>query len=493
MTLALLTAPAAASAENLIRVGSPYPTSTLDPMRSSSAGNIEVFGQLYSRLLRRGADGALEPGLAESWGVSADGTVVTLKLRDAKFSDGSPITGADVVFSLLRVRDDKESAYSAPLQQLKDARAEGDKTVVLTLKHPFAPFLGNLEVFNAGIVSKADVEKRGKDAFTKEPVTSGPYIVSEWRPNDRLILKPNANYWRTGFPKNDGAELIEIADANTRVSMMLSGELDATRDVPWSRVSEVQSREGLTLPLEPSTVIYMTLLNETKPPFDDIKVRQAAAYALDVPAITKAMTLGHAKPATTTLPGALDYHASDYPGIPYDPAKAKAMLAESSYKGEELVLLANATGDNDKLSVLIQAQWAAVGIKSRVEKLDRGAWWERIAAGDYHAAPSWWYNETLDPDLAVRWALCGSCGTKSFYTGYNNKKVDELTETAAGELDPSKRAELYRQIQQITTEEVSQIPLYYAPYANAYSERVKGLGMNPMLQWSLEETVFTGE
>lgn len=388
MALSLLAMSPAAFGQDLIRIGSPYQTSTLDPMRSAAAGNIETFGQLYSRLLRRGANGELEPGMAESWDISADDTVVTLKLRDAKFSDGSPITGADVVFSLLRVRDDKESAYSAPLQQLKDARAEGDKTVVLTLKHPFAPFLGNLEVFNAGIVSKADVEKRGKDAFTKEPVTSGPYMVGEWRPNDRLILKANPNYWRKGYPKNAGAELIEIADANTRVSMMLSGELEAARDIPWSRVSEVQSRGGLKLPLEPSTVIYMTLLNETKPPFDDIKARQAAAYALDVPAIAKAMTLGHAKPATTTLPAGLDYHAPDYPGLAYDPAKAKALLAESKYKGEELVILASSSADNEKLAVLIQAQWAAVGIKARIEKVDRGVWWERVPAGDYHAAAS---------------------------------------------------------------------------------------------------------
>ncbi|KOF19488.1 peptide ABC transporter substrate-binding protein [Ensifer adhaerens] len=492
MALSLLAALPAASAEAPIRIGSPYATSTLDPMRSAAAGNIETFGQLYSRLLRRGADGALEPGLAVSWDISADGTVVTLKLRDANFSDGSPISAADVAFSLLRVRDDAESAYAAPLQQLKEARAEGDKTVVLTLKHPFAPFLGNLEVFNAGIVSKADVEKRGKDAFTKDPVTSGPYMVGEWRPNDRLILKPNPNYWRVGYPKNAGAELIEVPDANTRVSMMLSGELDAARDIPWSRVSEIQAREGLTLPLEPSTVIYMTLLNEMKPPFDDIKVRQAAAHALDAPAIAKAMTLGHAKRATTTLP-AVDYHAADYPGIDYDPAKAKALLAESNYKGEELVILASSSGDNDKLSVLIQAQWTAVGIKSKIEKVDRGVWWERIPAGDYHASASWWYNETLDPDLAVRWALCGSCGSKSFYTGYNNKHVDEMTEAAARELDKAKRAELYREIQATTTTEVSQIPLFYAPYANAYSDRIKGLGMNPMLQWSLEETTVAGE
>jgi peptide/nickel transport system substrate-binding protein len=490
MAVSTFTVMPAAFGQETIRIGSPYETSTLDPMRSAAAGNIETFGQLYSRLLRRGESGELEPGLAESWEVSEDGTVVTLQLRDAKFSDGSPITAEDVVFSLLRVRDDKESAYPAPLQQLKEAKAEGDKTVVLTLEHPFAPFLGNLEVFNAGIVSKADVEKRGQDAFTKDPVTSGPYMVGEWRPSDRLILKPNPHYWREGYPKNAGAELIEIGDQNTRVSMMLSGELDAAREIPWAQVSDVQKNDAVELALEPSTQIYMTLLNEGKPPFDDVRVRQAAAHALDVPAITKAMTFGHAEPANTTLPSALQYHASDYPGISYDPAKAKELLAQSDYDGEEIVVLISDIADIDKLAVLLQAQWAAIGLNSKIEKVDRGVWWERIPAGDYHAAPSWWYNETLDPDLAVRWALCGTCGNKSFYTNYNNPQINELTETAAAELDEEKRAELYRQIQDITTTEVAQIPLYYPPYANAYSQRIEGLSMNPMLQWSLEDTVI---
>ena len=88
----------------------------------------------------------------------------------------------------------------------------------------------------------------------------------------------------------------------------------------------------------------------------------------------------------------------------------------------------------------------------------------------------------------LRWALCGSCGSKSFYTNYDNAKINELTEAGASEVDTAKRAEIYRQVQEITTSEVSQIPLYYPPYANAYSKRIKGLMMTPSLQWTLEET-----
>lgn len=480
-----------ANAADMIRIGSPYATTTLDPMKSAASGNIEAFGQLYSRLLRRDANGELTPGLASEWTMSDDGLVLTFQLRDAKFSDGTNITAEDVAFSITRVITEKDSAYAATLQPIESITAVGDRTVSVKLKHKFAPILGNLEVFNAGIVSKADVEKRGDKAFSEKPVTSGPYMVSEWRPNDRLILASNPNYWREGYPKNDGVEMIEVTNQNTRVSMLMAGELDAIRDVPWSQLGSLQTRDNLTVSLEPSTVIYMTLLNEGKAPFDDIKVREAAAHALNVPAITKAMTSGNAKAANSTLPSALEFFADDMPGISYDQALGKKLLSESKYNGEEVTLLISSTVDSDKLAALIQAQWAAIGLKSKIEKVDRGVWWERVPRGEYDAAPSWWYNETTDPDLAVRWALCGTCGNKSFYTQYNNAEVNDLTEQAAQELDKDKRKALYRKIQEITTEQVSQIPLYYPPYANAYSKKISGLKLSPMLQWSLEDTVLS--
>ena len=471
-----------------IRIGSPYATTTLDPMRSANAGSIEAFGQLYSRLLRIDETGALAPGLAESWDVTEGGKVVTLKLRDAKFSNGDPITADDVVFSLARIRDTPDSAYPAPMQQLDKAEAVDAKTVKLTLKHPFAPFLGNLEVFNVGIVSKKDVEARGDKAFTENVVTSGPYMVEKWVPNDRLILAPNPNYWRTGYPKNDGAELIEIGDSNTRVSMMLSGELDAAREIPWSQVAEIQSNENISMPMEPSTVIYTVLMNQAKAPFDNMKFRQAAAMALDTTAISKAVTFGNAPPANSTLPKALKFYDPNLKVNGFDLAAAKAAVADSGYDGREISILIGDTPEAQQQAVLMQALWSQIGIKSKIEKSDAGTFWTRLTGGDYDVTPTWWYNETTDPDLAVRWAVCGTCGNKAYYTGYDNPKVDALVEAGATELDETKRAQIYAEIQQITTTEVANFPLYYPPFANAYSKTLKGLGMTPALQWTLEST-----
>ena len=287
-----------ALAADVIRVVSPYQTTTLDPMRSAAAGNIETYGQLYSRLLRRNSEtGALEPGLAETWDISEDGKTYTFHLRDAQFSDGSPITADDVAFSLERIRTDKRSAYPAPLSAVEAVKAADAKTVVVTLKSAFAPFLGNAEIWNMGIVSKADVEKRGEEAaFGTVPVTSGPYGVKQWKPNEKLVLEPNPHYWRKGYPKSDATvELIEIASPETRIAMLKAGEIDAVRAVPWAQIDDLKTVETIDMRLEPSTTIYMTLLNHKREPFSSLEARQAAGMAIDNKAMAAAITRGYAE------------------------------------------------------------------------------------------------------------------------------------------------------------------------------------------------------
>jgi peptide/nickel transport system substrate-binding protein len=484
---------APAEAADPIRIASPYSTTTLDPMRSAAAGNIETYGLLYARLIRRDTEtGELEPGLAESWEVSDDGTSYTFTLRDARFSDGTAITAEDVAFSLERVRSDERSAYPAPLGTVESISATNDKTVEVKLKNAFAPFLGHLEIWNMGIVSKADVEARGEDAaFAEAPAVSGPYQVKEWKPNEKLVLEPNPNYWRQGHPKSDATvELLEVASADTRIGMLRAGEIDAVRDVPWSQIDALTADDSVDMRLEPSTVIYVALLNNGREPFSNTEARQAAGHALDREALTKAVTQGHATVANTTLPGALDFHDKSNPGIPYDVDKAKELLEKSGMAGREVTIMLTPSAANEQMALFMQAQWQAIGLKPKIEKVDGGAWWSALAKGEYDATPTWWFNETPDPDLAVRWSVCGTCGSESFYTFYTNPKVDELVEAGSRELDPDKRAEAYKEIQRITTEEVAQIPLYYAPNANAYSNRVQGLSLTSSLQWTLEDTTI---
>lgn len=462
----------------------------LDPMRSANAPDILLHGQIYARLLHRDSAGRLSPGLATSWTVSDDGKRYVFALRDAVFSNGTPITAEDVVFSLDRTLNHPESAYPAPLSAIESISATDEKTVLITLKAPNAPFLGNLEVFNAAIVSKADVDERGEEAAFAMPVSSGAFKVQSWDKNSNLKLVRNQNYYRTDLPKLDSVDYRIVEDANTRVSLLKAGEVDAIESVPYANIAELREA-GFSIPLEASTKTRIILINHDLSPFDDVRVRRAAVMALDRGSIASAITQGLVtKVANSTLPGALNYHSQDDAMLPYDPAAARALLEEAGAVGAEVTIIQiSGSQEDQQIALLAQALWTQIGLKVKIDQLDSAAYRQRrkTERTSWNAAPAWYYNETLDPDLAVRWAICGSCGSNSFFTGYKNNRVDQLTEEALEEADEYAREALYAKIQHISTSEVAHIPLFYPPFTNAYSQSVKGLFMTPAFQWTLEE------
>jgi peptide/nickel transport system substrate-binding protein len=469
-----------------LRIATPYTVSTLDPIKSAAAGDIEVLGQIYSRLLRRTPDGKdVLPGLAESWEASDDELTWTFVLREAAFSDGSPITAEDVAFSFLRLRDQKDSAYPGAFQVIEDVEAVDERTVRFTLGGPAAPFLGSTEQFNAGIVPKRVVEDLGDDEFGRKPVTSGGFAVAEWRPNERLVLERDPNYWREGLPYLDGVEVIEVLRDPTRTSMVETGEADVAREVPWPKIEEYKQRDDMIVPLDPSSVIYVVLLNHKNPLMKDVRVREAIAMAIDREGITQAVTFGNAAPANSLIPNTVDYYSPDIAPLPFDPAQARALLEDADAVGATVEFLV--TDIDDQATQLVQDQLKDVGLQAKLTQVDVGGWWDGIINADYGATVTWWYNEVPDPDPAVRWALCGECGNESYYTFYNNPQVNELTEQALHETDAEERAGLYEEIQRIAMEDVAQIPLWYQPYANVYREWVRDLKMNPAIQWNLDE------
>ena len=473
-----------------IRIVSLFRTLTLDPVRSVFTGSIEAFGQLYTRLLRLDENDQLVPGLALRWEVSPDATDYTFFLREAKFSDGSPITADDVAFTLLRMRDDPESAYSAPVDDMQDAWAEGQHTLRVRFNSPNVPFLQAVEMAFLGIVSREDVERRGSvDAFATVPVTSGPYRVVEWRRNDRLILEANPHYWREGYPLNDGAELIEVVDVNTRIAMLQAGEVDAVRLILNSHIADLTEDPDVVVPIEPAMRISILLLNHDKLPFSDKRVREAAALALDMDRITEVMIRGRGRTANTLLPEQLSFYDPDFPGWDYDPERARQLIEDAGAVGSNVTINITAPDSDWEMAALIlQSYWGEVGLNVIIQKMDQALYEQRLIDGDYDSSIEWWYNDSTEPDLAVRWALCGSCGNRAYYTNYQNNRVDELVELGTAETDPDKRREIYREIQAIAFRDVAQIPLYYFPWPNAYSTGIEGLRLRPSTQWTLEET-----
>jgi peptide/nickel transport system substrate-binding protein len=311
----------------------------------------------------------------------------------------------------------------------------------------------------------------------------------EWRKGDRLILEKNPHYFRDGMPYFDGLEFIYVPDDNTRVSMLQAGEIDVCMDTPYPLFQGLAS-QGFQAKPEPSSIINELLINHSVEPFNDIKVRQAASCGIDRKAICDAVTLGLGQPATSLMAPVLDYFNTDLPVIARDVAKAKSLLAEAGKPSVafEIVISAGVAAD-ERAAVLIQSQLAEVGFNVNIAKVDSTEEWNRLVDGKYQATLNWWYNETRDPDNALRWAIWGDGDNKSYYTRYNNPKVNQLLDQGAATPDGDTRKAIYFEAQKIAFEEVAQIGLYYPPYHNVYSAKVQGMQQNPGYQYSTIDEV----
>ena len=228
---------AIAAAEGVLTIGRREDGTTMDPIKTAQNVDFWVFSNMYDVLVRVDKTGTkLEPGLAESWTVSDDQLTYTFTLRDAKFSDGSPITAEDAAWNLKRIRDHKESLWGATYSVIKDAVAKDAKTLVVTLNQPTAPFLSTLAMPGISILSKKATEA-DEAGVSDNPVSSGAFVMKEWRRGEVVVLEKNPNFWEADRVSLDGVQWISVPDDNTRVLKLQAGELDYI----WSYQSMAQA------------------------------------------------------------------------------------------------------------------------------------------------------------------------------------------------------------------------------------------------------------
>lgn len=486
LTIALALA-GQAFAGGVLRIAREQDSTTFDPIFTILAPDVWVLNQFYSTLVRANADATdIVPDLAESWTVSPDGTVYTFKLREATFSDGTPVTASDVVFSLTRVRDTESSPMRGLFTVMTKAEAPDPRTVVLTLSSPAPAFMSTLAMFAASIVPEHAVKAAG-EGFGERPIGSGAFVLKEWRRGDRVILERNPLYWEAGLPKLDGIEWIYVPNDNTRMLKLTAGEVDAATFVPWNQIKDLQNDPNIRVQLDKSTRMDHILVNHAHPPLDNKAVRQALNMAIDQQAIVDAVTFGFGVPANSFFPlDGMDYNP-DNPNYPYDPEKARAMLTEAGVSGLRLDFVI-VTGDSahEQIAVLVKDQLGKIGVDVNVVKMEAGQQWDALVAGEYDIGIMWWVNDIFDPDQKARFCVYGDPENRSYYTNYRNPKVSALVDEAAVELDPVRRRALYFEIQAIAKDDVHWIDLYYSPFRNASRANVTGFVQNPLGRYMLE-------
>ncbi|GAB7212349.1 ABC transporter substrate-binding protein [Dickeya oryzae] len=488
--LALSVVSEMAQAAGVLTIGRREDSTTFDPIKSAQNADNWVFSNVFDPLVRVDKTGTkLEPGVAESWTISPDGKVYTFKIRDTKFSDGTPLSASDAAFSLLRIRDDAGSLWRDSYSIIDKAEAPDARTLVVTLKSPSAPFLSQLALPNASVISEKALKDEGAETFAEKPVGTGAFSVKEWVRGEKIVLVKNPNFWQAKNVSLDEVDWLTIPDDNTRMLKVQAGELDAALMVPFSRIASLQKDNNLKVELDPSTREDHLLINHSHGVLGKVEVRQALDFAIDKEAIVKTVTFGYGQVANSYIPAGALYHYSDNLRRAYDPEKAKQMLKAAGASNLTLNYLVNAGDEVDEqIAILLQQQLAKAGVKVDLQKVDPSQSWNMLIAGDYDISVMYWTNDILDPDQKTTFVL-GHDTNMNYMTRYNNDKVKSLVAAARVEMDPKKREQMYIELQKMAKADVNWIDLYYSSYRNVTRKNIDGFYQNPLGRFFLEDTV----
>ena len=384
---------------------------SLDPARTNDLESLEVAEQVYGRLVRF-APGRLEPepDLATNWSVSSDGTVWTFELRpDVKFHDGTPVDADAVVFSFERQivpehpNHEADFVWTRAYHNIRRVRADGALRVQFEIDRPYAPFLANLAMGPAAIVSPTAVRKWGHE-FGRHPVGSGPFRFVEWIPGDRITLEKYANYWdqpaRTRY-----LVLLAMPDSKQRLQALESGAADVIQQLAPDELPLVRLHPDLRLAMAPAALVSYLAMNTQRRPLNDPRIRRAISHAIRTEALVKLVYQGLGIPAIGPLPPNVWGARSDVVTYPYDPARARALLAEAGWQGASeppLKLFAPSVASQympepARVADIIKHCLAAVGIRVDVILSDPTDHQRALWAGEHDLALHGWFNDNGDP------------------------------------------------------------------------------------------------
>jgi len=450
--------------------------SSLVPSIPTDNASIWVIEEIYDTLLVPSSDGLkVEPSVATSWKQSADGLSWTFTLRDGvTFSNGQPLTSADVKFSIDQNRKEDAPFYFLDAV-ITDIQTPDAKTVVLKTKVPWAPLPSTMALYANSIVP-ADYGGKSADAFGQAPIGSGPFAFDHWTKGSELKLVKNPKYWDPGKPKLDSVNFTVVADSNTRSTQLAGGQIQINEYPPYSTIKALQAQRQLKVDAFPSSQVNYLNMNTSRKPFDDVNVRRAIAQAVDKEAIRSAVLFGNGQIATTFLSPTTWGHDSTDKGLPFDVAAAKATLAKSAYPDGFKATMVTSAGNQNSASQaqLLQANLAKIGVTLTLQTLDPSALRDATKAGNYDMSLGLYTTDVIDPDEIARFAGTPTGGAKLLYTFYENDELQKLADSASSDQDQATRKKAYDRMQGIILDQAPFVPLYYAPSVYSYSTSVRG-------------------
>lgn len=448
----------------------------LDPQKLTTVHS--EFRHIYEPLVERDANMKLVGKLAESWEVVDPNTWKFNLRKGVKFHNGEEFTAESVKFTLERVLNPETKSGQTFLFTLIDKVEVADKnTAIIRTKSPFGALLANLSAYGEMLPPSAANDPK---VFTERPTGTGPYKFVEFKKGEQWVMEVNPNYWGT---KGKVGRVIfrSIMEDATRVAALQAGEIDVMRVVPPDKVDPITKDANLVYSRVPSVVTRYLMFNNKKKPLDDVRVRQAFGYGIDRFSIHKNILKGRGSVAKAPLSPPVFGHNPNLEPYPYDPKKAKELLAKAGlgggFEAVNLYFTGNYYPVDDQVAQAIAEQMGQVGVRVKLDAKENQAGLVFIRAHNYDMNQAGWATLTGDADFGLYLHF------RSIPDGnrpwYENAEVDKLLDQAKAETDQAKREKLYWQVQDILWKEAPYIWLWHDDSDLAMRKNVKGVAARP--------------
>ncbi|CAA9464400.1 MAG: Dipeptide-binding ABC transporter, periplasmic substrate-binding component [uncultured Rubrobacteraceae bacterium] len=502
---------------------------SLDPIHATDGESFRATRQIFDTLLDFAPESFdMIPALATEVPKAQDGGLsYTLKLRKGvKFHDGTDFNAEAVRFNFDRWRDTKNEYHKGGGGQSSDfayylAQFGGfdddsviesvdvidDYTVKFSLKEPQGPFTRNLTMSPFGIASPAAI-KKNVDDFWQEPVGTGPYTFSKWERNSQIRVEANKDWWGTDLPASQGyggphlKEVIirSIPDNTQRVAALTGNQLNGADGLVPDDVPTVKQQEGFALEFRPPNTVGYLAMNNEKEPFDDPKVRQAFNYAIDMPKLVEAVLGETGEVASNYMPPLIPFFNNSIEPYPYDPDKAKQLLAEAGVENLETELWYMPIPrpympDAKSVAQIMQQDLKDVGVNAKLVTYEWGTYLDKTGKGDHTMCLLGWTGDNGDADNFLNVLLNSASATPSAASNvayYKNPEVDKLLEKAQTTVNESARQDAYYRAQEIMHEDAPWVPIAYVKPPIGLQDAVKNFDPNPTSSESFNPVTLSG-
>ena len=487
-----------AQAGGLWRRGETADPGSLDPAKTSTAVEQHVLDELLEGLVSWNVRGEVQPGVAASWDVSADGLTYTFHLRlDALWSNGVPVTAGDFVFSFRRLMDPKTGAgYASILYTLKNGEAVNTgklpveqlgvsapdpATCVIVLDHPAPYFLAQLTHMTALPVYPPSIAQYGT-AFARAGrlVGNGPFVLKSYRPNDALVLEKNPRFHDAARVSLDGEVILPLEDRSAALRRFMAGEIDSYPEVPLDQIAFVRSHLPQAFRLTPSLGTYFYAFDVRQKPFSDVRVRQALSMVVDRAFLAASIWGGTVQPAFSFVPPGLPGY-----GMPADIAwrdespfsredEARRLMAEAGYGPGHplrLTLRTNQSENHRATAIAIADMWRVLGVETTFIITDATTYYAFLGSKQpYDVIRGSWFADYPDAQNYLFLAESNNPGLN--YTHFDDPAYDAFMRAAASELVEAKRSDLLHRAEALLLREGPYLPLFSFEAANLVSPKI---------------------